>query len=71
MLAASMKPPKPKLAWVNVTSLDFISDIVILHGCEDIHDKPWAQPLICNAMQAWFKLQQAHEEIKMISIEAT
>jgi len=49
-LAASMKPLKPKMTWVNVTSLDFISDIVILHGHEDICDKPWAQPLIHNAM---------------------
>src|SRR5260221_14710463 len=39
-LAVSMNPPKPKLAWVNITSLDFISNIVILHGCEDIRDKP-------------------------------
>ncbi|KAF8331052.1 uncharacterized protein EI90DRAFT_2857953, partial [Cantharellus anzutake] len=70
-LAASMNPPKLRLTWEDVTSLDFISDIVILHGCGDICDKPWAQLLFRNAMQAWFKLQQAHEEIEIIAIEAT
>ena len=66
-----MNPPKPKLTWVNVTSLDFISDIVILRGREDIRDKPWAQPLFRNAIRAWSKLQRAHEEIEIIAIEAT
>ncbi len=50
----------------------FISDIVILHGCGDICDKPWVQPFLCIAMWAWFKLQHVHEEdIKIIAIEAT
>ena len=71
-LAATMNlVPKLRLTWPNVTSLDFIANIVILCGCDDIWGKPWAQPLFHNAMRAWSKLQQACEEVEIIAIEAT
>ncbi|KAF8322986.1 uncharacterized protein EI90DRAFT_2936089 [Cantharellus anzutake] len=39
-LAASMDPPKPALTWQDVTDLNFLSDIVLLRGQEDIREKP-------------------------------
>ncbi|KAF8343852.1 uncharacterized protein EI90DRAFT_2901537 [Cantharellus anzutake] len=69
-LATAMNPPKPRLSWDDVISLEFLSDIVILQGRDDVHQKPWAKPLLCNATRAWYKLQQACEEIETVSLEA-
>ncbi|KAF8314563.1 uncharacterized protein EI90DRAFT_3135892 [Cantharellus anzutake] len=65
-----MNPPKPRLSWEDVTSLEFISDIMILWGHDDVCEKPWVKPLLCKAAQAWHKLQQACEEIDTVKLEA-
>ncbi len=64
-----MKPSKPKLTWKEVTDLDFISDIMMLQGHEDMHEKPWVKPIFCNATHAWYKLQCAHKEIETVVVE--
>src|SRR5260370_5463783 len=69
-LVASMNPPKPSLMWKDVTNLDFLSDIILLCSHEDIQEKPWFKPHFHEAMCAWYKLQCAHEELKIIRIEA-
>ena len=69
-LAATMDPPKPRLSWDDVTSLEFVSDIMILWGCDDVHQKPWVKPHLHDATQAWYKLQWAHEEIKTVRLKA-
>lgn len=69
-LAATMDPPKPRLSWEDVTSLEFVSDIVVLQGRDDVRKKPWAKPLLRNATRAWYKLQRAHEEIETVNLEA-
>ncbi|KAF8333472.1 uncharacterized protein EI90DRAFT_2916234, partial [Cantharellus anzutake] len=35
-LASTIDPPKPTLSWGDVTSLEFVSDIVILRGHDDV-----------------------------------
>ncbi|KAF8311110.1 uncharacterized protein EI90DRAFT_3138775 [Cantharellus anzutake] len=69
-MAASMNPPKPSLTWQDVTDLNFLSDIVLLRGREDIRDKPWFQHHFREATRAWHKFQRAREEIEIVSIEA-
>ncbi|KAF8314885.1 uncharacterized protein EI90DRAFT_2947410 [Cantharellus anzutake] len=69
-LASTMDPPKPRLSWEDVTSLEFISDIMILWGHDDVREKPWAKPLLRKATQAWHKLQRACEEIDTVRLEA-
>ncbi len=69
-LAITMDPLKPELSWDNITSLDFISDIVLLWGHDDVCQKQWAKPLFHTTTQAWCKLQWACEEIHTIHLEA-
>ncbi|KAF8311020.1 uncharacterized protein EI90DRAFT_2868245, partial [Cantharellus anzutake] len=69
-LASTMDPLKPRLSWEDVTSLEFISDIVILRGRDDVREKPWAKPLLRKATRAWHKLQRAREEIDTVRLEA-
>jgi len=37
-----MDPPKPMLAWDIIMSLDFLTEVEILWGREDVRKKPWA-----------------------------
>ncbi|KAF8311412.1 uncharacterized protein EI90DRAFT_2953931, partial [Cantharellus anzutake] len=69
-LAASLNPPKPSLTWQDVTDLHFLSDIILLRGREDIRDKRWFQRHFRDATRAWYKLQRAREEVKIVGIEA-
>ncbi len=69
-LAAAMDPPKPRLSWDDVTSLEFVSDIVILWGHDDVCQKPWAKPHLHDTTWAWYKLQQAREEIETVRLKA-
>src|SRR5260370_35716040 len=43
-LVTTMSPPKPRLSWDQITNLDFILDVVLLQGCDDVHQKSWANP---------------------------
>src|SRR5260370_49298 len=65
-----MNPPKPSLMWKDIMNLNFLSDIVLLHSHEDIQEKPWFKLHFHEAMHAWYKLQCACEELKIIGIEA-
>ena len=65
-----MDPPKPSLTWKDVTDLNFLADIILLCGCDNIWEKPWFKPHFRDAMHAWHKLQCAREELGIIDIEA-
>ncbi|KAF8315762.1 uncharacterized protein EI90DRAFT_2946067, partial [Cantharellus anzutake] len=69
-LVATMNPPKPSLTWTQVTDLNFLSNIVILWGREDMQEKPWFKHHFRDAMHAWYKLQRPREEIEIIGLEA-
>ncbi|KAF8343919.1 uncharacterized protein EI90DRAFT_3010774 [Cantharellus anzutake] len=53
-----------------VTDLNFLSDIVILWGREDMREKLWFKRHFYDATHAWYKLQRAREEIEIIGLEA-
>ncbi len=61
---------KPRLSWDQISNLNFTLDVVLLQGHDDVCQKSWANPLLCNATWAWCKLQWAHEEIKTVCFEA-
>ena len=66
-----MDLPKPMLAWDIITSLDFLTEVEILRGREDVRKKPWARETSHKAIRAWTKLQHAKEELLIIGIEAS
>src|SRR5260370_25656407 len=65
-----MNPPKPLLMWKDIMNLNFLSDIVLLCSHEYIWEKPWFKLHFHEAMHAWYKLQCACEELKIIGIKA-
>ena len=48
----------------------FLADFDLLHeGRDDIREEPWAKPSGRIAMDQYFKLQRADEEIQRLNIE--
>ena len=69
-MVTAMSLGRPSLRWEDVTKLDFIAEVDILRGREDIREKPWTQELSRKALRAWVKFQRAKEELLIIGIEA-
>ncbi|THU80237.1 hypothetical protein K435DRAFT_823707 [Dendrothele bispora CBS 962.96] len=68
--AASLKPPKPALTWEQIVECTFLSDFDLLRDTrEDIRDRPWSRPRERKAMDRYFKILRAREEIKRLNIE--
>ena len=62
---------RPVLDFQQVIEYSFLSDFELLHHMHsDITQRPWAQPLIRNAMISWMKTERAKEEIKRLNVEA-
>ncbi|KAG6875654.1 hypothetical protein C0992_002944 [Termitomyces sp. T32_za158] len=55
---------RPTLDWTRVSHYAFLDDFYLLHhSCNDINQKPWADPVICETMHKYQRLQRAKEEI--------
>jgi hypothetical protein len=67
--ASALSPPHPYLSWNNVVESAFLADFDLRDAHQDIHDRPWAAPACCLAMDQYFKLEHAHEEIQRLNIE--
>ena len=69
--AAAMCPPKPQLQWDQVVEYSFLSQFDLLRSDsrEDISQRPWATPAGRLAMDLYFKVQRAHEEIQRLNVE--
>ncbi|THU79171.1 hypothetical protein K435DRAFT_875809 [Dendrothele bispora CBS 962.96] len=68
--AASLKPPKPALTWEQIVECTFLSDFDLLCDTrEDIRERPWSRPRERKAMDRYFKVLRACEEIKCLNIE--
>ncbi|KAG1737240.1 hypothetical protein EDB19DRAFT_1895912 [Suillus lakei] len=53
-----------------VSHYQFLDEFTLLcNTCQDIHDKPWAKPAICETMHQHQRIQQAHEEILHCNVE--
>ncbi|KAK0461669.1 uncharacterized protein EV420DRAFT_1266632 [Desarmillaria tabescens] len=68
--AKAMSPPRPPLQWDQVVEYAFLANFDLLRNArEDIIKKPWANPNGRAAMDGYFKLQRAYEEIDRLNVE--
>ncbi|KAI6023183.1 hypothetical protein BKA83DRAFT_4493312 [Pisolithus microcarpus] len=69
--AHACSPPHPQLTFEEVMEYTFLADFDLLHNTthEDISQQPWATPAACAAMDQYFKVCHAEEEIKCLDVE--
>ena len=69
---ADLSPPRPSLSWEEVVEYAFLSDFDLLRDTrQDIRKKPWATPAGRLAMDGYFKLLRAKEEILRLNVETS
>ena len=65
-----MIPPRPSLKWDEVVEYAFLSDFDLLRDARhEIQNCTWATPAGRLAMDSYFKLLRAHEEIDRLNVE--
>ena len=71
LAAATMHPPKPQLHWDQVVEYSFLSqfDLLRSNSRQNITERPWATPAGRLAMDLYFKVQRAHEELQQLNLE--
>ncbi|KAG6825030.1 hypothetical protein H0H92_005057 [Tricholoma furcatifolium] len=63
-------PPRPSLAWDEVVEYAFLSDFKLLRNCrEDVRQRAWARPSARLAMDKYFRMERAREEIDRLNVE--
>jgi len=68
--AALMLPPRPPLSWDQVVEYAFLADFDLLRDCrEDVRERVWAKPAARLAMDQYFKIERAREEIQRLNVE--
>lgn len=68
--AAALRPARPSLTWEQVVEYAFLSDFDLLRdGREDIRQELWAKPAGRIAMDMYFKIERADEEIVRLNVE--
>ncbi|KAF7358843.1 hypothetical protein MSAN_01224200 [Mycena sanguinolenta] len=69
-LAADMEPPRPALDWDQVVNYSFLAEFDILRDTgNNVEGRPWTRPSYRFAMDKYFKILRAQEEIKRLNIE--
>jgi hypothetical protein len=62
--AQELNPPQPSLEWKQVIEYTFLADFDLFQDTNcSILNKPWSNPIACNATTTYFKICQAREEI--------
>ncbi|KAJ7931898.1 hypothetical protein B0H13DRAFT_2308282 [Mycena leptocephala] len=68
--ARTLEPPVPELTWDQVAEYAFLADFDFLRVTDgEVLDKPWSQPAYRLAMDSYFKIQRAREEIVLLNNE--
>lgn len=68
--AAVLDPPMPPLTWEQVVEYAFLADFDILRDTRaEVQSRPWTRPAYRLAMDRYFKLLRAREEIKRLNVE--
>ena len=63
-------PPRPALDWDQVVEYTFLADFDLLWDTrQDIRTRPWATPAARLAMDSYFKVLRAAEEIQRLNVE--
>ncbi|KAI6156953.1 hypothetical protein BKA82DRAFT_4325550 [Pisolithus tinctorius] len=69
--ACAMDPPHRILKWDEVVEYAFIAEFDLLRDArQDVSQQPWATPAGHSAMDHYFKLLRAREEIERLEVEA-
>ncbi|KAF8842048.1 hypothetical protein BDN67DRAFT_900167, partial [Paxillus ammoniavirescens] len=68
--AVTLSPPHHTLSFEEVIEYAFLADFNLLHDTrEDISQRPWASPSARLAIDVYFKMCHAEEEIQRLNIE--
>ncbi|KAJ6603502.1 hypothetical protein DFH09DRAFT_899271 [Mycena vulgaris] len=68
--AVALDPPMPPLAWDQVVEYAFLADFDILRDMRaEIQSRPWTRPAYRLAMDQYFRILRAREEIKHLNVE--
>jgi hypothetical protein len=70
--AKALSPPCPPLQWAEVVEYMLLADVDLLcdtHHGEDIRSCQWATPASCRAMDMYFRVLQAGEEIQQLDVK--
>ncbi|KAJ7857422.1 hypothetical protein B0H14DRAFT_3085219 [Mycena olivaceomarginata] len=68
--ASALNPPMSSVTWEQVVEYAFLADFDILRDtCAEVQSKPWTRPAYRLAMDRYFKILRAREEIKRLNIE--
>ena len=68
--AVAMRPSRPTLKWEQVIEYAFLADFDLLRDTrEDISQRPWAHPTARFALDTYFKMCRAQEEIQRLDVE--
>jgi hypothetical protein len=69
--AARLLPtPRRQLDWKEVVEYAFLADFDLLRDArQNVSDRPWATPAGRLAMDLYFKIERAHEEIPRLNVE--
>jgi hypothetical protein len=68
--ARAMSPPRRTLEWDEVVEYAFLADFDLFCDVrQDISQRPWATPGDRHAMDMYFKMCRAKEEIRRLNIE--
>jgi hypothetical protein len=69
-IATVMSPPQQTLKWEEVVDYTFLADFDLLCNVHaDVLQLPWSTPGACSAMDLYFKMCQAWEEISHLNVE--
>ncbi|KAI5985463.1 hypothetical protein EDD15DRAFT_2175880 [Pisolithus albus] len=69
--ARACSPPRRQLTFEEVVEYTFLADFDLLRNAtrEDISQRPWASPAARAAMDQYFKVCRAEEEIERLNVE--
>ncbi|KAF8212965.1 hypothetical protein K438DRAFT_1566472 [Mycena galopus ATCC 62051] len=68
--AGLLDPPMPHLTWEQVVEYAFLADFDILRDTRaEVQSRPWTRPAYRLAMDRYFKILRAREEIKRLNVE--
>ncbi|OSD00686.1 hypothetical protein PYCCODRAFT_1370572 [Trametes coccinea BRFM310] len=69
-LAASLSPPREQLTWEGIMTMVSLGEFDLLRDArQDIRSQAWAKPTHRDAMQTYYNVERAREEIQRLNIE--
>ncbi|KAJ6555622.1 hypothetical protein DFH09DRAFT_1248404 [Mycena vulgaris] len=68
--AVTLDPPMAMLTWEQVVEYAFLADFDILRDTRaEVQSRPWTRPAYQIAMDRYFRIERAREEIKRLNVE--